>query len=362
MRGFLTLTVRAVSRVPRVPRVPRRPLSGGRPPAPLGARVLTNPEDIFQHNMWDHVQWTEEETEKARLRAEENSKEKIPVEEQSKYDGEAYKYWDRFYEMHQRKFFRNRTWLFTEFPELLPPDTAGLCRPELEQDSRSESGNREKQQPCGSCTLTSHMDTFPGQHAAFRILEVGCGAGNSVFPIISTIRGSKAFLYCCDFSSQAVELIQEHPDYDPAVCHAFVRDICDTRSPFPFPPESLDIILVVFVLSAIHPARAQDVVTSLAGFLKQGGIMLFRDYGRYDLAQLRFKKGQCLSENFYTRQDGTCVYFFTKDEVHRLFSDAGLEELQNLEDRRLQVNRGKKVVMHRVWVQSKYRKPSLISD
>uniref|UniRef100_A0A8C2JDJ6 tRNA N(3)-cytidine methyltransferase n=1 Tax=Cyprinus carpio TaxID=7962 RepID=A0A8C2JDJ6_CYPCA len=356
MRGFLTLTVRAVSRVPR------RPLSGGRPPAPLGARVLTNPEDIFQHNMWDHVQWTEEETEKARLRAEENSKEKIPVEEQSKYDGEAYKYWDRFYEMHQRKFFRNRTWLFTEFPELLPPDTAGLCRPELELDSRSESGNREKQQPCGSCTLTSHMDTFPGQHAAFRILEVGCGAGNSVFPIISTIRGSKAFLYCCDFSSQAVELIQEHPDYDPAVCHAFVRDICDTTSPFPFPPESLDIILVVFVLSAIHPARAQDVVTSLAGFLKQGGIMLFRDYGRYDLAQLRFKKGQCLSENFYTRQDGTCVYFFTKDEVHRLFSNAGLEELQNLEDRRLQVNRGKKVVMHRVWVQSKYRKPSLISD
>lgn len=339
--------------------IPCRPCSGGgRPPAPLGGRILYNPDHIFQHNMWDHVQWTEEETEKARQKAEENSKEKIPVEEQSKYDREGHKYWDQFYEMHQRKFFKDRNWLLIEFPELLPPDAAGMCSPEQEQGSGM--GSCSEQQPCTSSTLTN-LNAFPGQNAAFRILEVGCGAGNSVFPIISTIRGSKAFLYCCDFSSRAIELIQKHPDYDPAVCHAFVQDMCDTASPFPFPPESLDIILVVFVLSAIHPARAQDVVKGLAGFLKQGGIMLFKDYGRYDLSQLRFKKGQCLSENFYVRQDGTSVYFFTKDEVHHLFSNAGLEELQNLEDRRLQVNRGKKVVMHRVWIQSKYRKPYMIS-
>ncbi|XP_056320909.1 mRNA N(3)-methylcytidine methyltransferase METTL8 [Danio aesculapii] len=344
MRGLVKLAARAVSFIPC------RQCGGGRPPAPLGGRVLSNPDDVFKHNMWDHVQWTEEEREKARQNAEENSEEKIPVGEQSKYDREAHKYWDQFYEMHQNKFFRNRNWLFTEFPELLPPDAGKMFMGKQEQDGGldSESVNGEK---------SDYMDTYPGHHAAFRILEVGCGAGNSVFPIINTIRGSKAFLYCCDFSSRAIELIQEHPEYDPAVCHAFIRDICDTTSPFPFPPESLDIILVVFVLSAIHPARAQAVVRGLAGLLKQGGMVLFRDYGRYDLSQLRFKKGQCLSENFYSRQDGTCVYFFTKDEVHGLFSAAGLEELQNLEDRRLQVNRGKKMLMHRVWMQSKYRKP-----
>lgn len=350
--------------------------TGGRPPAPLGARIVTTTDDIFQHNMWDHVQWSDEEKENACQRAKENSSMRIPVEEQGKFDTDAYRYWDNFYEMHQNKFFKDRKWLFSEFPELLP-----IMRPDKTDTEESvcwqftqcpEPGVSDRDKQTGTQYASSHnnveshqdgkqtaeaANSLPGKHAALRILEVGCGTGNSVFPIIGTIKDRRVFLYCCDFSPRAIQLVKDNPAYDQSVCHAFVHDICDEAASFPFPPLSLDVILVVFVLSSIHPERLQGVVNRLSGYLKHGGMFLFRDYGRYDLSQLRFKKGQCLSENFYTRGDGTCVYFFTKDEVHHLFSNAGLEEIQNLEDRRLQVNRGRKIVMHRVWMQSKFRKP-----
>ncbi|KAM3861981.1 tRNA N(3)-cytidine methyltransferase METTL8, mitochondrial [Diretmus argenteus] len=376
-----------VAKVPS--RLSIRPNStGGRPSAPLGARVLTSPEDIFKHNMWDHVQWTAEEKENARQKAEENSCVRIPSKEQGKYDTEARRYWETFYEMHQDKFFKDRKWLFLEFPELLPlgtesnatdgclggqqasyPQSSGPGRDtETRHHQQNAPAHQHRIADSPGCQHSCHGEeldnteatirasSFPGQHASFRILEVGCGVGNSVFPIVNSTKERGAFLYCCDFSPRAIQLVKEHPDYDPTVCHAFVHDICEEMASFPFPPQSLDVILAVFVLSSIHPERMQGVVNRLSRYLKHGGTFLFRDYGRYDFSQLRFKKGRCLSENFYTRGDGTCVYFFTKEEVHNLFSNAGLEEIQNLEDRRLQVNRRKKVAMHRVWMQSKYRK------
>ena len=53
----------------------------------------------------------------------------------------------------------------------------------------------------------------------------------------------------------------------------------------------------------------------LCQVLKPGGCVLFRDYGLYDHAMLRFAKGHKLSDNFYVRQDNTRAYYFSLGKI-----------------------------------------------
>lgn len=87
------------------------------------------------------------------------------------------------------------------------------------------------------------------------ILEVGCGVGNSVFPILSHCADNNVHVYCCDFSSNAINILKENPVYNEKHCTAFVCDITSDDWNPPFALESLDVILLVFVLSAIQPEK-----------------------------------------------------------------------------------------------------------
>lgn len=81
-----------------------------------------------------------------------------------------------------------------------------------------------------------------------------------------------------------------------------------------------------------------------------------RDYGRYDMTQLRFKGSRLLSDNFYVRGDGTRVYYFTHEELVSIFGRKFTIE-QCAADRKLITNRLRKLKMYRIWYQGKFVKP-----
>lgn len=192
----------------------------------------------------------------------------VPTHQATQLERNARKHWDLFYKRNETRFFKDRRWTTREFQEL------------LSSDSDDHNSN------------------------AKRFLEVGCGVGNLIFPLIEEKRNN-FYVYSCDFSHRAIEFVKQNPLYDEECMYAFQ---CDITTPHIFDhidARSLDIITMVFVLSAIHPDRFKTVFQQLFELLRPGGVLLFRDYGLYDMAQLRFKAGHKIAENFYMRQDGT---------------------------------------------------------
>ncbi|XP_034832318.1 tRNA N(3)-methylcytidine methyltransferase METTL2 [Maniola hyperantus] len=335
----------------------------------FGNRLLENVDEVFKHNAWDNVEWDAEQEKAATDKVQQNSVVTFSEECLKNLEENADKHWDAFYNIHQNRFFKDRHWLFTEFPELAPDNNSAPVRVFPQSDQQHNDINEENRetdishsepsnQLCNDINevQSTHKDTKQSNTKRL-IFEIGCGVGNTIFPILQYSQDPNLFIYGCDFSSTAIEIMKQNELYDTKRCEVFVLDATCNEWSVPFEENSLDVIVLIFVLSAIDPAKMSTVINQINKYLKPGGLVVFRDYGKYDLAQLRFKKGRCISESFYARGDNTMVYFFTQEEISKLFKDAGFIEEQNLIDRRLQVNRGKMLTMYRVWIQAKYRKP-----
>ncbi|GLT25602.1 hypothetical protein SLA2020_007230 [Shorea laevis] len=229
-----------------------------------------------------------------------------------KYEREAKKYWDVFYKRHQDRFFKDRHYLDKEWGSYF-----------------SGSGTKV-------------------------LLEVGCGAGNTIFPLIATY--PNVFVHACDFSPRAVDLVKTHKDFTETRVSVFVCDLTMDDLSKQVPPTSVDIVTMIFVLSAVSPEKMPLVLQNIKKVLKPNGCVLFRDYAVGDLAQERFTgKDQKISENFYVRGDGTRAYYFSNDFLTNLFEENGFEtEELSLCCKQVE-NRSRDLVMNRRWVQAVFR-------
>jgi tRNAThr (cytosine32-N3)-methyltransferase len=281
-------------------------------------RKLEDPNSVWDHNSWDDVEWDEVKEQEAEAVLTEQLSSSTPTDPSvDVITPEAASKWNTFYAQHERSFFKDRHWLSAEFPELFVPDSA--------------------------------------------VLELGCGAGNTILPLSEARKTidskEELLLHACDFAPNAVELVKSHELYDPSRLHCFLHDLAQDEAFEEIQEGSIDTVICIFVLSALDPTRLPFAFSKIARVLKPDGLLLFRDYGRYDMTQLRFKPARLIRPDLYFRGDGTAVHYFSNEELAGLAEDVGLEVVRNETDRRLLVNRQRKLTMYRIWIQAKFRKP-----
>ncbi|KAL5698646.1 hypothetical protein ACHQM5_029657 [Ranunculus cassubicifolius] len=186
------------------------------------------------------------------------------------------------------------------------------------------------------------------------LMEVGCGAGNTVYPLLSTY--PDMFIHACDFSPRAVELVKTHKDFKKDQVNAFVCDLTIDELSKDVSPHSVDIVTMIFVLSAVSPEKMSLVVQNIRNVIKPNGLVLFRDYATGDLAQERFtSKDQKISENFYVRGDGTRAFYFSEEFLTSLFKENGFQvEQVDLHCKQVE-NRSRELIMNRRWIQGVFR-------
>ncbi|KAB5575989.1 S-adenosyl-L-methionine-dependent methyltransferase [Coniochaeta sp. 2T2.1] len=306
-------------------------------PFQFGSRFLSQDDDEFEFNAWDHVEPDDVFKEYAEKQYAMQRDAPVSDFDKHRFNTDPAKWWNLFYKNNTANFFKDRKWLQQEFPVLDKVTSAGA--------------------------------------GPYTLLEIGAGAGNTAFPILANNKNAELKIHACDFSKKAVEVMRGHEAYAGSdQIQADVWDVAGDELPPGLGEGSVDVALMVFIFSALSPKQWRRAVENVYRVLKPGGEVCFRDYGKGDLAQVRFKKGRYLEENFYIRGDGTRVYFFEIEELASTWKgELGADEedgekkddgavkpkfeIEALDaDRRMLVNRAKKLKMYRCWLQGKFKK------
>ncbi|CAD7676148.1 unnamed protein product [Nyctereutes procyonoides] len=92
------------------------------------------------------------------------------------------------------------------------------------------------------------------------IREAGCGVGNCLFPLLEV---QNIFAYACDFSPKAVEYVKQNPLYDSEGYKVFQCDLTKDDLLEHVPLESVDVVMLIFVLSAVHSGKMHLVLQNI---------------------------------------------------------------------------------------------------
>ena len=223
------------------------------------------------------------------------------------------KNWEKFYKFNKTNFFKDRHYILEEFLEL-------------------KNDKRDK----------------------ITLLDMGCGVGNSFYPLLTRL--PNLYVNAFDFSKRAVNMAKTHPMYEKEKYRINLYDLDLVKDDIP--NKNNDYGILMFVLSAIKPEEHEKVIDKISKVINKGGILYFRDYARYDMAQLRFakRKKNRVGDNLYMRKDKTLSYFFDKNEIENLFIKHGFSIVNSNVICRLIENRKENKKMHRLWLQIKFKK------
>ena len=183
--------------------------------------------------------------------------------------------WERFYRTHSGKdgakghrvqAFKDRHYLRREFAELMPQS--------VRDDPKAWTP------PLDPAALPPPN---PNSSEAKVVLELGCGVGNSAFPLMRA--NVDLFVHACDCSPTAIAALTSNPEYDPRRCDAFVADLSGGEAPLrnKIGDESIDAVTGVFFFSALDEEAFARVARECHRVLRPGGVVLFRDYADDDV-------------------------------------------------------------------------------
>ena len=281
-------------------------------------KVVTEEEEIYEEGHYpkkeyEYVhdfEWNENLEKEAIEIIKENDEN---VESLEEFLDTQSKNWEKFYKFNKTNFFKDRHYILEEFLEL-------------------KNDKRDK----------------------ITLLDMGCGVGNSFYPLL--VRLPNLYINAFDFSKRAINMSKTHPMYEKEKYRINVYDLDLVKDDIP--NKNNDYGILMFVLSAIKPEEHERVVEKISKVINKGGILYFRDYARYDMAQIRFakRKKNRVGDNLYMRKDKTLSYFFDKNEIENLFKKYGFSIVNSNLICRLIENRKEKKKMHRLWLQIKFKK------